>query len=61
MRPIKVGNSTIELSKSANFLGAVILDNKLNFNEHITKIAKKSHGLAHAMQKSCWTDLGTHS
>ena len=42
MRPIKVGNSTIELSKSANFLGAVILDNKLNFNEHITKIAKKA-------------------
>ena len=41
MRPIKVGNSTIELSKSARFLG-VTLDNKLNFNEHITNITKKA-------------------
>ena len=41
MRPLKLGNSTIELSKSARFLG-VTLDNKLNFNEHITNITKKA-------------------
>jgi hypothetical protein len=34
LRPIKVGNTTIELSKSAKFLG-VTLDSKLNFNLHI--------------------------
>ena len=41
LRPIKVGNTTIELSESAKFLG-VTLDNKLNFNEHITNITKKA-------------------
>ena len=41
LRPIKVGNTTIELSKSAKFLG-VTLDSKLNFNEHILNITKKA-------------------
>ena len=40
-RPIKVGNTPIELSPSAKFLG-VTLDSKLNFNEHIDKITKKA-------------------
>jgi hypothetical protein len=36
-----VGNTTIELAKSAKFLG-VILDGKLNFNEHIKIITRKA-------------------
>ena len=39
LRPLVVGNNTIDLSKSAKFLG-VTLDSKLNFNEHITNITK---------------------
>ena len=39
LRPIKVGNTTMELSKSAKFLG-VTLDSKLNFNEHINIITR---------------------
>ena len=41
LRPIKVGDTPIELSPSAKFLG-VTLDSKLNFNEHIDKITKKA-------------------
>ena len=41
LRPLVVGNTTIDLSKSAKFLG-VTLDSKLNFNEHITNITKKA-------------------
>ena len=41
LRPLVVGNNTIDLSKSAKFLG-VTLDSKLNFNEHITNITKKA-------------------
>jgi len=41
LRPVKVGNTTIELSNSVKFLG-VTLDSKLNFNEHITNITKKA-------------------
>ena len=33
----KVGNTTISLSNSAKFLG-VTLDNKLNYNKHISNI-----------------------
>ena len=41
LRPIVVGNTTIELSTSAKFLG-VTLDSKLNYNEHITNITRKA-------------------
>ncbi|MCP4458360.1 MAG: reverse transcriptase-like protein [Cytophagales bacterium] len=41
LRPIMVGNTPIELSSSAKFLG-VTLDSKLNYNEHITKITNKA-------------------
>ena len=41
VRPIKVGNNTINLSSSAKFLG-VTLDNKLNYNEHLDNITKKA-------------------
>ncbi|KAL5254450.1 hypothetical protein ACHWQZ_G014032 [Mnemiopsis leidyi] len=41
LRPIVVDNTTIELSTSAKFLG-VTIDNKLNYNEHITNITKKA-------------------
>ena len=41
LRPVKVGNTTIGLSNSAKFLG-VTLDNKLNYNEHISNITKKA-------------------
>ena len=41
IRPIKVGNAVIGLSNSAKFLG-ITLDNKLNYNEHITNITKKA-------------------
>jgi hypothetical protein len=37
---LKVGNTTIGLSNSAKFL-SVTLDNKLNYNEHISNITKK--------------------
>ena len=40
-RPITVGGTPIELSDSAKFLG-VTLDAKLNFNQHIVNISKKS-------------------
>jgi hypothetical protein len=41
LRPIKVGNTTIELSKSTKFLG-VTLDSKLNFNEDINILTRKA-------------------
>ena len=41
LRPIKVGNISLGLSKSAKFLG-VTLDYRLNYNEHISNIAKKA-------------------
>ena len=41
LRPIMVGNTPIELSPYAKFLG-VTLDSKLNYNEHVTKITNKA-------------------
>ena len=41
LRPIKVGNTPIELSPTVKFLG-VTLDSKLNYNEHINKITNKA-------------------
>ena len=40
-KPITVGGIETELSNSVKFLG-VTLDNKLNFNQHITNITKKA-------------------
>ena len=41
LKPFMVGGKPISLSKTVKFLG-VTLDSKLNFNEHITKIAEKA-------------------
>ena len=50
----------IDLSQSTKFLG-IHLDTKLNFNEHIKYITKKSDNVPYAMQKGCLTDMGTSS
>ena len=49
LRPLVVGDTTIDLSKSAKFLG-VTLDSKLNFNEHITNINITKKATASLMQ-----------
>ncbi|KAL5258823.1 hypothetical protein ACHWQZ_G009327 [Mnemiopsis leidyi] len=60
LRPIVVDNTTIKLSTSAKFLG-VTIDNKLNYNEHITNITKKATAslMHHAMQESSRAHFGT--
>ena len=49
LKPIKVGGEIIPLAKSVKFLG-VHLDPKLNFNEHISKIAANATASLMAMQ-----------
>ena len=39
---IKIGNDEISASTSVKLLG-IIIDNKLNFAEHVTKIYKKAN------------------
>ena len=46
----KIGNHTIECSQSVKLLG-VQIDNKLNFNEHISKICKNVSKKLHALAR----------
>ena len=45
----KIGNHTIECSKSVKLLGKI--DNELNFNEHVSKICKKVSMKLHALAR----------
>ena len=47
---IKIGNEEIIGSASIELLG-ITIDNKLNFNEHVTKICKKANQKLHALAR----------
>ena len=47
---IKIGNDEISASISVKLLG-IIIDNKLNFAEHVTKIYKKANTKLHALAR----------
>ena len=47
---IKLGNEEITGSKSVKLLG-ITIDNKLNFNEHVTNICKKANQKLHALAR----------
>ena len=47
---IKIGNEEITGSKAVKLLG-ITIDNKLNFNEHVTKICKKANQKLHALKR----------
>ena len=46
----KIGNHTIECSKSVKLLG-IQIDNKLHFNEHVSNICKKVSMKLHALAR----------
>ena len=45
---IKIDDTDIKRSSSKKLLG-VIIDNKLTFNEHVSKLCKKASNKLHAM------------
>ena len=47
---IKIGNQEIAESKSVKLLG-VTIDNKLDFNEHVTNILKKENQQLHDLAR----------
>ena len=47
---IKLGNETIVNSTSVDLLG-IKIDDKLNFNEHVTKLCKKGSQKLHALTR----------
>ena len=47
---IKIGEEEITGSKSVKLLG-ITIDNKLNFNEHVTKICIKANQKLHALKR----------
>ena len=47
---VKLGNETIVNSTSVNLLG-IKIDEKLNFNEHVTKLCKKGSQKLHALAR----------
>ena len=47
---INIGNEEIESSTSVKLLG-ITIDNKLNFNEHVTTICKKTSQKLHALAR----------
>ena len=47
---IKIGNDEISGSKSVKLLG-ITIDNKLNFNEHVSNICKKANQKLHALAR----------
>ena len=51
---IKIGNDEISASTSVKLLG-IIIDNKLNFAEHVTKMYKKANTKLHALARNIWT------
>ena len=48
---VKLGNETIVNSISVNLLGIKIVNNFLNFNEHVTKLSKKGSQKLHALAR----------
>ena len=46
----KIGNDVIKASKSVKLLG-ITIDNKLNFNEHVSKLCKKTSQKLHALAR----------
>ena len=47
---ITIGNSSIETSNTIELLG-IIIDNKLNFNDHISNLLKKGNQKLHALAR----------
>ena len=47
---ISIGNASIETSNTIELLG-IIIDNKLNFNEHISNLLKKGNQKLHALAR----------
>ena len=47
---LNVGNEVIAAGKSVNLLG-ITIDNKLNFNEYISKLCKKNSLKLHALSR----------
>ena len=47
---ITIGNASIETSNTIELLG-IIIDNKLNFNEHISNLLKKGNQKLHALAR----------
>ena len=47
---ITLGNKEIVAEKSVKLLG-IIIDNKLNFNEHVTRLCKKANQKLHALAR----------
>ena len=46
----KIGSDVIKASKSVKLLG-IMIDNKLNFNEHVSKLCKKASQKLHALAR----------
>ena len=46
----KIGSDVIKASKSVKLLG-ITIDNKLNFNEHVSKLCKKTSQKLHALAR----------
>ena len=47
---MKIGTEVIQNSSSVKLLG-IVIDNKLNFNEHVTKMCKKAIKKLHALSR----------
>ena len=47
---MKIGTEVIQNSSFVKLLG-IIIDNKLNFNEHVTKMCKKASKKLHALSR----------
>ena len=47
---ITIGNASIETSNTIELLG-IIIDNKLNFNDHISNLLKKGNKKLHALAR----------
>ena len=47
---IKIDDTDIKSSSSKKLLG-VLIDNKLNFNEHVSKLCKKASNKLHALAR----------
>ena len=49
-KKLRIGNKETVAEKSVKLLG-VIIDNKLNFNEHVTRLCKKANQKLHALAR----------
>ena len=48
---IKIDDTDIKSSSSKKLLGVIIIDNKLTFNEHVSKLCKKASNELHALAR----------